>query len=1085
MNGISFAPKGMLVDNLLVFHYVVGHNFPLFMSSALSRTLALSVTAVVLGWTSAAFADVSYNFEIKPILAEHCFKCHGQDEKQRKADLRLDDRDNALAMKAVVPGDAEVGTLIERIVSTDPDEVMPPPKEHKPLKPEQIELIKRWLREGAKFEKHWSFIPPQKPAVPRIEMEGARVVNEVDAFVLERLRREGAVQAAEAAPEAWLRRVTFDLTGLPPTLDELDGFMADHSEGAKERVVERLLAAPQYGEHMAVGWLDVARFADTYGRHEDHDCLTWPYRDWVIRAFNDNLPYDQFVKWQTAGDMIPGASQDMYLATVFNRLPQQSNEAGSDEEEFRQEIVADRVNTNGMAFLGLSLECARCHDHKYDPISTREYYSMAAFLNNIDECGLYTVYTENVPAPSMFVYEGDDERQHAEVKLKIKLKEAERETVLPEAKRRFERWLREHEGRPVTPEPLVHLGFEGYLNKEEKTIRNSADEQKTGVLRRRSDFDKGHIGRALFFKEDNAVTVPGVGQYGRTQPFSFSVWLKPTVSQDRALVVHYSRAGLDAGSQGYELLIENDRLAFAVCHFWPGNAIRVKASQPLILNAWTMVTVTYDGSSRAAGIKMYLNGLPASTEVDRDRLYKDIVYGDIFMGKDAVAGPTLTISGRHNDRSLDKAYVDEFYFWDRELTPVEVKLVGDKDATNKSEEWLGWWLREKDPAWRKLSEELRELRDEENAISMRMKEVMVMRELPEEKRRPTFVLERGHFKSIGERVKPDVPASVFEFPNDLPRTRLGYAQWLVDRRNPLTARVFVNRIWQQFFGRGLVATSEDFGVQGQLPSHPELLDWLAVWFMDNGWNVKDLCRLIALSATYGQDGRPVDERWLTEDPDNALLTHGPRNRLTAEQLRDNVLALSGLLNKQLGGPPTKPYQPAGLWEDSATQHSYEQDHGDRLFRRSCYTFWRRTLPPPSMTVFDAPTREFCKSRRDRSFTPLQALVLFNDPQFLEAARVVAEKLVNDYPNPSDDQARVETAFRLFTGRKPGSVEREILMELLKDQRSYFAGCPDEAERLRRENGEAPVEEKLSAVEVAASTMLTRALLGYEDSVMKP
>ncbi|TLD69246.1 DUF1553 domain-containing protein [Phragmitibacter flavus] len=1017
-------------------------------------------------------------------MAEHCFKCHGQDEKERKADLQLDDRENVIAMDAIVPGRSDVGTLIERIVTTDVDEIMPPPEEHKPLKPEQIELIKRWLAEGAKFEKHWSFIPPVMPQVPTVKTEGgARVVNEVDAFVLKRLEEKGMNQAAEATREAWLRRVTFDLTGLPPTLAEQDAFFADQSEGARAKVVDRLLSAPEYGEHMAVGWLDVARFADTFGRHEDHDSQTWPYRDWVIRAFNDNLPYDQFVKWQTAGDMMPGATQDMYLATVFNRLPQQSNEAGSDEEEFRQEIVADRVNTNGIAFLGLSMECARCHDHKYDPISTREYYSMAAFLNNIDECGLYTVYTTNIPAPSMFIYEGDDERQHANVKLKMQFKEAEREATLPEAKRRFERWLKELEGRPAAAKPLVHLDFEGYLQKEEKTLKNLADADRSGLLRRRTDFAEGHIGQALYFKEDNAVTVPGVGQYSRTQPFSFSIWLKPTVSQERALVVHYSRAGLDAGSQGYELLMEDDRLSFALCHFWPGNAMRVKMNQPLTLSAWSMVTVTYDGSSRAAGIKMYLNGLPAVTEVDRDRLYKDIKHSATFMDKDGVNAPTLTVSGRHNDKSLDKTYVDEFYFWDRELAPVEVKLLGNRDAANKPEDWFAWWLREKDPVWRKLSQELKELRDEENVIAMRMKEVMVMREIPEEKRRPTFVQERGHFQAIGERVRPDVPASVFEFPEDLPRTRLGYAEWLVDRRNPLTARVFVNRIWQQFFGRGLVVTSEDFGVQGQLPTHPELMDWLAVWFMDNGWDVKALCRLLVLSATYGQDSMPVERRWLEDDLDNALLARGPRTRLSAEQLRDNVLAVSGLLVKDLGGPPTKPYQPAGLWEDSGTQHSYHQDHGARLFRRSCYTFWRRTLPPPSMTVFDAPTREFCKSRRDRSSTPLQALVLFNDPQFLEAARVLAEKLVRDHPG--DDLARVETAFRLFTGRKADAMEREVLTALLRDQRSYFAGCPEEAERLRSENGEAPVAKELSAVEVAASTMLTRALLGYEDSVVKP
>lgn len=1027
---------------------------------------------------------ISYNFQVKPILAEHCFKCHGQDEKQRKAKLRLDDRDSVMASGTLAPGDAESSSLIARLVTQDESEIMPPPDEHRPLTAGQIELLKRWVAQGAPYEKHWSFVPPVSPPVPVVAVPGARVNNEVDAFVLERLAAEGLSQAPMADREAWLRRVSFDLTGLPPSLEEVDAFLADPSPAAGEKVVDRLLASPRFGEHMAVGWLDVARFADTYGRHEDHDCLTWPYRDWVIRAFNDNLPYDQFVLWQTAGDLLPGATQDMYLATVFNRLPQQSNEAGSDEEEFRQDIVADRLSTNGTAFLGLSLECARCHDHKYDPISTREYYQMSAFLNNIDECGLYTVYTDNVPAPSMFVYERDDERRHAEVKLKMKMKEAEREAERERARGRFERWQQQQSGGAGLAEPLVHFAFEGYENKENKVLSNFADRNKPGMSHRRAGFVDGLFGKALHFNTDNLVRVPGVGQYSRTQPFSFSIWLKPLQSQIRAVAVHYSIAGTDAGSQGYELLIEDDCVSFALCHFWPGNAMRIRARQPLPVNAWTMVTATYDGSSRAAGMRLYFNGMPALCDVERDNLYKDIAFdANEHMNKDGVELATLTISGRHNDNALANVLVDEFYFWDRDLTPVEVRLLSDAKATTRAEEWFGWWLREKDARWRQLSAELKELRDEENAISMRMKEVMVMREIPEEHRRPTFVLERGSVAARGERVSPGVPASVFEFPDHLQKTRLGYGQWLVDRRNPLTARVFVNRLWQHFFGRGLVLTSEDFGVQGQLPTHPQLLDWLAVWWMDHGWNVKALCRLLALSATYGQDGYPAEKRMLAEDPDNVLLARGPRKRMTAEELRDNLLKVSGLLVGEMGGRPVKPYQPAGLWEDSGTQHSYNQGKGEDLFRRSCYTFWRRTMPPPSMTVFDAPTREVCRARRDKSATPLQALVLFNDPQFLEAARVLAERLVREHP--ADDVGRVKLACRLMTGREATSGECAVLAGLLEDQRRYFSEAVADAERLRRENGEAPVAEDLPAVEVAATAMLARALLGYEDGVIKP
>jgi len=1039
------------------------------------------LSGVCAGLAQGEGSSVSYNFQVKPILAEHCLKCHGQDEKQRKAKLRLDDRENALSTKSVVPGNPDDSELIKRLLTHDEDEVMPPPKERRPLTEAQITILKTWIAEGAQYEQHWSFIPPKSPALPIVKGQGGEPVHPIDAFVRARLEKEGLAPSKQALPEEWLRRVTFDLTGLPPTLEELDAFIADTTSDARAKALQRLMATKAYGEHMAVGWLDVARFADTYGRHEDHDCLTWPYRDWVIKAFNENLPYDQFVTWQTAGDMVPGATQDMYLATAFNRLPQQSNEAGSDEDIFRQEIVGDRVRTNGIAFLGLSLECAQCHDHKYDPISTKDYYSLSAFLNNIDECGLYTVYTENVPAPSMFVYDGNDERHHTEVKLQLSLQEAARNALLPEARNRFAAWLKSAHADVRTPKPLVNLGFEG-MN-EEKKMENLADASKPAASRLKAKFVEGHAGQAIYFKGDNNVSVADVGQYSRTQPFSFSIWLQPQKVNNRAVAVSCSKAGLDAGSQGYELLLEDNVPSFALCHFWPGNAIRIKAARPLPLNVWTHIACTYDGSSRASGLKMFVNGLPCDTEVVRDNLYKDILYTQAFTGKDSVDKAMLTVSGRHNDGSLTDALADDFMFWDRELSAVEMRSIAGLPAMAKAEEWFAWWLREKDEAWIKASAQIKKLREEENTIALRVKEVMTMRELPEERRRETFVLERGQTSSKGERVHPDTPASVFAFPDDLPRTRLGYAKWLTDRRNPLTARVFVNRIWQQFFGRGLVVTSEDFGIQGQLPTHPELLDWLAVWFMDNGWDVKALCQLITLSDTYGQSTLTADPAAMQNDPENKLLGRGPRQRLTAEQMRDNALAVSGLLQRELGGPPLKPYQPAGLWEDSGTQHFYMQDHGKSLYRRSCYTFWRRTLPPPSMSVFNAPTREVCKSRRDQSTTPMQALVLFNDVQFLEAARVLAESLVREFPK--DDARRVEKAYRLLTGKHPSPRQTEVLALMLQDQRAEYAASPEDAELVRSKNGETSPDKDLSAVEVAATTMLTRALFGYEECVMKP
>lgn len=1046
----------------------------------------LSLLAIACaGQSWAAVNDApSYNSQIRPILAEHCFKCHGTDEKARKGDLRLDDRDDALVKKALVPGNPEESVLFKRILTHDEDEVMPPPKEKKPLTEEQIALLKRWISGGGNYERHWSFIAPKIPKVPEVRTQALEIRNPIDAFVLAKQEEQKITPAKPAAREEWLRRVSFDLTGLPPSLTELDEFLADTSANAFEKVVDRLIASKAYGEQMAIPWLDLARYADTYGRHEDHDCLTWPYRDWVVRAFNANLPYDKFVLWQTAGDMLPNATQDMYLATAFNRLPQQSNEAGSNEEEFRQEIIADRVRTNGIAFLGLSLECARCHDHKYDPVSTRDYYSLAAFLNNIDECGLYTVYTDSVPAPSMFVYEDEDqERRHTEVKLRLTMKDMERTAMLPAARKRFSDWLQTPEAKVAPSQPTVRLEFEDVT--ADKKLANLANPSSPAETRLKTKLVEGRNGKGLAFRGNDTLSIPKADDWTRTHPFTISFWIKPQKFADRAVVVHHSRAGLDAGSRGYEVLIEDGCISFALCHFWPGNAIRIRTDRVLPLNQFTLVTATYDGSSRASGLHLYFNGLPTPCKIIRDNLYKDITYTNVFMDKDSVGESMLGMGGRKNDRSLNDATVDDFRLYDRELSAVEVRLIpegGDQTQT-PGHEWFDWWRREKDAAWMKATAELTALRDEENDLSMKMREVMVMRELPESRRRETYVLSRGNFEAKAEQVGPDVPASVFPFPEDLPRTRLGYGKWLVDRRNPLTARVYVNRVWQQFFGRGIVVTSEDFGIQGQLPTHPELLDWLATWFMDNGWDVKALCRLIALSGTYRQSSLPSSEQALALDPENRLLGRGPHTRLTAEQLRDNALSVCGLLDARYGGQPVMPYQPAGLWEDAGTQHSYAQSTGADLFRRSLYTFWRRTLPPPAMTVFDAPTREFCKSRRERSSTPLQALVLFNDPQFLESARVLAERLVRQFP--TDDAGRVQTAFRLLTSRQVDGPMCGTLVKLLQESRTRFKTDPQAADDVRRKNGAAAVDDSLDAVEVAATTLLTRALQAYDECVAKP
>ena len=1055
-----------------------------------------------------AFAEEpspDYNFSVRPILAQHCFRCHGQDAKQRKGKLRLDRRESAIEAGAINPGNLEKSELWERITTHDEDDIMPPLKEKRALSDAQKEILKRWIEAGAPYADHWAFVPPARREVPHIDD-----LPPIDSFIRSALMKKGLSPAAPASREDWLRRVTFDLTGFPPSLMEMDQFLADSSATAFERVVDRLLASPAFGERMAQDWLDVARYADTYGRHEDADCITWPYRDWVIRAFNENLSYDQFITWQTAGDLLPSPTRDQLVATCFNRLPQQSNEAGSNAEEFRIEQVADRVRTNGLAFLGLSMECARCHDHKYDPLTMRDYYQLSAMFNNIDELGLFSVYTGAVPPPSILIFKDEDEQRYRQVRERIARLEKEMKAMLPEARLRFAEWLRKHQPPMRPPEkegfftkvaglfsmhaplprskasaPLAHYAFEsGWDTKE---LVNSANPAMPGEARSKTRKVHGRSGSGYDLSGDNIVKVLGMPEMKRSQPFSFGLWFNPKEHNKRGVLVHRTRSGIDSASRGFEIIIEDDTPEFALVHFSPGNEIRIRASKPLPLNEWTHIAATYDGSSRISGMKLYINGVEDKVTVMRDHLYRDIVYreewGDDPGGKDGVSDALgVVIGGRHNDASCKDSCVDEFFFYDRELTSQEVAQWALLPESRSPDEWFTWYLRERDGPWETLQKQLDVAREEENELSGKAVDLMVMQEWSGP-RRKTHVLNRGQFNQPREEVSPGTPASLPPMPEGSPQNRLGLAQWLTSPGNPLVSRVAVNRFWQTFFGRGIVGTPEDFGTQGQLPTHPELLDWLALHFMDTGWDVKNLCREIVLSATYRQDGEPADRTLLKDDPENRLLAHGPRQRLSAEQVRDLTLFASGLVDRTVGGPSVKPYQPAGLWEESGTQHTYDQDHGPSLYRRSLYTFWRRTMPPPSMTIFDAPSREFCKVRRERTATPMQSLVLMNDPQFVEASRNLAVNLVQRFP--SDTGARARAALRLLTSRDPAPGQLGMLAGYLNDERSRLEADSSAVTPLLKQNGEKPLGPEFCNADVAATTLMVRLLLGFSETTMKP
>ena len=926
--------------------------------------LALVVIVASVASANATADEIQFNRDVRPILSNHCFKCHGPDSAAREADLRLDRREDAIDAGAIVAGNVEDSELIARIVSDDEDLRMPPPDSNQRLSDQEKELLRRWIAAGAEYEMHWAFIPlPKEVPVPKVNDPRRAIINPIDAFVASRLASTDYQPTEPARRETWLRRVSFDLTGLPPTLAELDDLLSDNSSDAFAKVVDRLLASQAYGEQMASLWLDVARYADTFGYQADREMHVWPWRDWVIGAFNQNLSYDKFILWQLAGDLLPNPTTEQRLATAFNRLHRQTNEGGSVPEEFRVAYVADRVNTIGTTFLGLSMQCASCHDHKYDPITQREYYELSAFVNNIDEHGTYSHFTETAPTPAMLLYQPGEEAEHRRLLAAIAEGELVLKQVRREADSRFVPWRDEFDGVVEPPAPANTFAFDDPSgNGENETI-------------------DGVHGKAIRFTGDDAYGCGDAGAFGRTTPFSLALWVNPREHRPRTVVLHRSRAAEDAAFRGYSLVLDDGKPTFSLIHFWPGNAIRVQASVSLPLGTWTHLSVTYDGSSRAEGVRIYVNGVLAEQEVIRDKLTRDIVYRQQW-GDAAVKEVHLTLGARFRDVGFQGGAVDELQVFPVELTAPEIAVVATGEPRKDDAAILEYYLQRHDEGYRKALSDLRKFREAENKFVSGVRQIMVMEELPQ--RRPTFVLKRGAYDAREEEVWPATPRGIFPFPDDFPANRLGLAMWLTDDRNPLTARVAVNRLWQQFFGHGIVATPEDFGVQGQPPSHPLLLDWLARHYIDTRWDTKALCRLIVLSATYRQSSVPSDHRLYNEDPDNRLLARGPRHRFRGEQIRDNALAVSGLLVPQVGGPSVKPYQPAGLWAESGTGKTYVPDQGNGLYRRSLYTFWRRTAPPPSMMAFDATSREICTARRERTTTPLQSLALLNDPKMVEA-----------------------------------------------------------------------------------------------------
>lgn len=1014
---------------------------------------------------------VRFNRDIRPILSDKCFSCHGPDSSKRQAGLRLDVREAAIGQGVILPGDPQASEVLRRVTSSDPEEHMPPARAKLgDLTAAEIELLRRWIAQGAEYEAHWSFIPLEPVAVPALEAP-----TPIDAFVRAGLARRGWQQQPEADRTTLIRRLSFDLTGLPPTPEDVINFVNDTRPDAYERLVDRLLQSPHYGERMAVDWLDVARYADSYGFQVDRERSMWPWRDWVIRAFNDNLPFDQFVTWQLAGDLLPQATDEQILATAFNRLHQQESEGGSVEEEYRVEYVCDRVQTFATAFLGLTFECARCHDHKYDPVSQVEFYQLFAFFQNIDEAGLYSYFTTSPPTPTLWLTDAAAKQRLADLQQEIAAQEQQLDRLRDVKRPTFDlaQMVEKWRGQPL--ELPGELGRFDFDTLQGNLFPNAVHPDQPATLHGENKLVPGRHGQAVEFTGDDPVNLK-IGNFHRHEPFTVTMWLYIPDHKQRAVVFHRSRAWTDAGSRGYELLVEEGRLKWSLIHFWPGNAISIRTREPVPVREWVHVAVSSDGSSRAAGLRIYLNGQPASIETVRDHLTKDITGG---------GGDHITLGERFRDRGFTGGRMDDVRVFHRELTALEVLATYDPDApghilakpvtelTDTERDLIfDYHLAVTDPDWKQQVARVQSARGNLVQFAETIEEIMVMRELPQPKK--AYVLARGEYDKPRQEVQAGTPACLPPFPSDAPRNRLGLARWLTDRRHPLTARVTVNRFWQSLFGRGLVKTAEDFGSQGARPVYPELLDWLSLTFIDSGWDVKALVKTIVMSHTYRQRSvapPPI----MTDDPDNEWLARGPRFRLSAEMIRDNALFAAGLLNASFGGPPVNPYEMSEAFKPASPTP------GEGVYRRSLYTNWRRTGPPPAMIAFDAPRRAVCIARRERTDSPLQALILLNGTQYVEAARVLGTRLHRDAQGQVEQM--IERGFLRCLSRWPDDRERQILRRLYEEQLAQFRAHPEQARALLQ-IGHAPSDTGLSEPEAAAATILAQALLNHDECVVK-
>jgi hypothetical protein len=1050
------------------------------------RRITCIVAVVFLGVPALrADAQPEYNRDIRPILSENCFACHGPDSASRKAKLRLDQRDAAIKAEAIVPGHPDKSALIQRICAVDPTEIMPPAKTLKKLSGAQKDLLKRWIAAGAEYQSHWSFIAAKRPPVPGVK-NVKWVRNPIDSFILAKLEAAGLQPSPEADRRTLARRVSLDLIGLPPAPEAVEAFVSDTAAGAYERYVDKLLESPRWGEHRGRYWLDLARYADSHGIHFDNFREIWAYRDWVINAFNKNQPFDQFTIDQLAGDLLPNPKIDQLVATGFNRCNITTNEGGAISEEYLVLYNRDRTETVAQTWLGLTAGCAVCHDHKFDPISARDFYSMAAFFNNTTQ-GAMDGNIPNTP-PTIFVPRREDRPKWDAITKEIDTIKAAITARKSAARKDFDAWLAQ-----ATPSELAkRLPSEGLrLHAPLSTGKGDQfDMLVDGKLRSLTakngyNWVAGKLAdKAVAVKPTGpAIEIADAGDFERHQPFTVATWVKTARRGNVGAL--FARMDVAANQhRGWDFWMENDKVGMHIISKWPDDALKVTTKQVLQPNQWYHVLASYDGSGKAAGVRVYINGVLQPVDVFTDKLKSTIR-----------ATVPLKIGQRQFGERLKDVALQDVRIYGRSLSPAEASQLAQtpraqellaipvaKRSEKDRGELFDWYLAAMDEATRALNGRLGLLVQQDVALRSKGTIAHVMNERGEEP--VAYILFRGDYDKRRDKVKAATPKSLPPMAADLPHNRLGFAKWLLTPEHPLTARVTVNRFWQEIFGTGLVRTSGDFGVTGDVPSHPELLDWLAVEFREKGWDVKAFFKMLVTSATYRQSAA-ASKTALESDPHNRLLSRGARYRLDAEMIRDYALAASGLLSDKIGGPSVKPYQPEGVWEAvgmiGSNTRDYKRDSGENLYRRSMYTFWKRSAPPASMEIFNAPNRETCTVRRERTNTPIQALVTLNDVQFVESARVLAEKTLKE--GGTTAASRLDFIARRLLARPFTPQELRVVEPIYNDLYSHYQAKPEQAKKLIA-FGESKSDPALDAATLAAYTMVVNEVLNLDEVLNK-